>query len=79
MACCNPTIIPFFNTPSTTFGYGPSMASQYGQAPKVDVLYWDGTQYVSAGIMTQVKFDTYPVTQVTVDHGGNSTGLIKIS
>jgi hypothetical protein len=55
------------------------MASQYGQAPKVDVLYWDGTQYVSAGIMTQIKFDTYPVTQVTVDHGGNSTGIIKIS
>jgi len=79
MPCCSPTIIAFHNTPSTTFGYGPSMVLQYGQAPKVDVIYWDGTKYVSAGIMTQIKFDTYPVTQVTVDHGGASSGLIKIS
>lgn len=79
MSCCNPTIVPFFNATSTTIGYGPSMVLQYGQAPKVDVLYWDGTQYIGAGIMTQIKFDTYPVTVITVDHGGGpATGLIKI-
>jgi hypothetical protein len=54
------------------------MQSQYGLAPNVTVNYWDGTQYVAAGIMTQVKFDTFPVTQITVDHGGPGTGLIKI-
>lgn len=59
--------------------YGPSMQLQYGNAPTVTVSYWDGTQYVAAGIMTQIKFDGYPVTSVTVDHGGSpSTGLIKI-
>jgi hypothetical protein len=54
------------------------MQSQYGNAPNVNVSYWDGTQYVAAGIMTQIKFDAYPVTQVIIDHGGPATGLIKI-
>jgi hypothetical protein len=78
MPCCNPTIIPFFNTPSTTISYGPAMATQYGAAPKVTVVYWDGVQYVAAGIMTQIKFDTFPVTSIVVDHGGPAIGLIKI-
>lgn len=80
MSCCSPTIIPFFNAATTTVSYGPAYQSQYGAAPNVTVSYWDGTQYVAAGIMTQIKFDTYPVTQITVDHGGDlATGLIKIS
>lgn len=78
MSCCNPTIIPFFKVASTTVSYGPSMQLQYGNVPNVTVSYWDGTQYVVAGIMTQVKFDTYPVTSITVDHGGIATGLLKI-
>lgn len=78
MSCCTPTIIPFFNVSSSTITYGPSMVLQYGVVPKVTVLYKDGTQYVSAGIGTQVKFDTYPVTEITVDHGGPAIGIIKI-
>jgi hypothetical protein len=54
------------------------MQAAYGDAPKVTVVYWDGTQYVAAGIFTSVSFDGYPVTSVTVDHGGSATGLIKI-
>lgn len=78
MSCCTPTIIPFFNTAASTVSYGPSMQSQYGLAPTVTVSYWDGTQYVAAGIMTQISFD-YPVTSITVDHGGSpSTGIIRI-
>jgi len=78
MSCCSPTIIPFFNEAVTTVNYGPAYVLQYGPAPTVDVLYWDGTQYVSAGITTEVKFDTVPVTLITVAHGGPATGLIKI-
>lgn len=78
MSCCNPTIIPFFNTATTSVSYGPALQQQYGPAPNVSVSYWDGTQYVASGIMTQIKFDTYPVTQIVVDHGGVSTGLLKI-
>jgi hypothetical protein len=58
--------------------YGPALQTQFGPAPNVTVTYWDGTQYVEAGIMTQVSLVGYPVTQIIVDHGGEATGLIKI-
>lgn len=79
MPCCSSTIQPFFNEASTTVIYGPSLQSQYGNAPKVSVLYWDGTQYVAAGIFTSIAFTGFPVTSITVDHGGVSTGLLKIA
>lgn len=78
MSCCNPTITTFFNVPSTTIGYGPSMQAAYGDAPKVTVVYWDGTQYVAAGIFTSVSFVGFPVTSIVIDHGGAATGLIKL-
>lgn len=80
MPCCPETIKPFFNETVTTINYGPSLQSAYGAAPKVTVLYWDGSQYVAAGIFTSVSFNTYPVGIITVDHGSDSaTGLIKLS
>lgn len=79
MPCCNPLIQTFFNVPSTTIGYSPSLQAQYGAAPKVTVLYWDGTQYVAAGIFTSIAFTGYPVTSIRVDHGSDAaTGIIKI-
>lgn len=78
MPCCNPLITHFFNEAVTTIGYSPSMQAQYGNAPKVTVLYWDGEQYVAAGIFTSIAFTGYPVTSITVDHGGGSVGIIKI-
>jgi hypothetical protein len=42
------------------------------------VFYWDGTNYVAAGIFTQIALTGYPVTGVTVDHGGPATGILKI-
>lgn len=79
MPCCNETITSFFNVASTTINYGPSLQAIHGPAPKVTVLYWDGTQYVAAGIFTSISFDTYPVTQITVNHGGSASGLIKLN
>lgn len=78
MSCCDPFIVPFFNKSSTAIGYGPSLRTKFGLAPNVSVSYWDGTQYVNAGIMTQIKFNTFPVTQILVDHGGPNTGFVKI-
>ena len=78
MSCCNPLVVPFFNTSTTIINYGPSLQYQYGPVPNINVSYWDGTQYVAAGITTQIKFN-YPVTVITVDHGSDgATGLIKI-
>lgn len=80
MACCQPYTEIFFNVSSTTIGYGPSFQAQYGAAPKVTVLYWDGTQYVAAGIFTSISFVGYPVTSIVIDHGSSSaTGIVKIS
>jgi hypothetical protein len=79
MSCCNPIIIQFYNKASSTISYGPALQTQFGLAPNVTVTYWDGTQYVAAGIMTQIKMIGYPVTSIVVDHGGApATGLIKI-
>jgi hypothetical protein len=79
MPCCEPTITHFSNVSSTTISYGPSLSTAHGPAPKVTVLYWDGTQYVAAGIFTSIAFDGYPVTSITVDHGSDSaTGIIKL-
>lgn len=78
MPCCNPLIQSFFNEAVTTIGYSPSMQEQYGDAPKVSVYYWDGTRYLAAGVFTSISFTGYPVTSVTVDHGGSSTGIVKL-
>jgi hypothetical protein len=80
MACCSPYVEHFSNVSSTTINYGASLQAAHGPAPKVTVLYWDGTQYVAAGIVTQVRFDTYPVTQIVIDHGSvdGATGLVKL-
>jgi len=79
MSCCNPLVVPFFNASVTTVNYGPSLQSKYGIVPNVNVSYWDGTQYVAMGISTQIKFNTYPVTVITVDHGSDAaTGYVKI-
>jgi len=82
MPCCNPFVETFFNVPSTTIGYGPSFQAQYGDAPKVTVLYWDedNEQYVAAGIFTSISFVGFPVTQININHGSDSaTGIVKIS
>jgi hypothetical protein len=79
MSCCSPYTETFFNVSSTTINYGPSFQALYGPAPKVTVLYWDGTQYVAAGIFTSIAFDGFPVTSITVDHGSDgATGIIKL-
>jgi hypothetical protein len=78
MPCCEPTISTFFDEEVTTISYGPSLQASYGAAPKITVLYWDGAQYVAAGIFTEIALDTYPVTSIQVTHGGASTGIIKI-
>jgi hypothetical protein len=78
MSCCPSQVTTFSNALSTTIAYSPAMQSQYGAAPKVTVLYWDGTQYVAAGIFTSIAFTGFPVTQITVDHGGPATGMVRI-
>lgn len=81
MPCCPSHILPFNNTLVSTIGYTETMRSIYGRYPDVQIYYReDSGEYVRAinpsGIRLTVNHDL--VETITVDHGGNSTGFIKI-
>ena len=69
MICCPANITPFANATVTTVPY-------IGNRPIVSVMYLqpDGSLIV-AGIFTQIQITP---TDVIVDHGGPSNGLIKL-
>lgn len=80
MSCCNPLTVPFFNVSQTVIEYSSSLRALYGDAPRISVYYQDNDLiYHAAGIMTQIKFDTFPVNTITVDHGGPAKGKIIIT
>lgn len=51
------TIVPFFHTSNTVVNYTPAMRAQYGAIPRIQVYYWDGVQYIAAGIFTRVALN----------------------
>lgn len=66
MTCCNVTIQTFAGEAVTTMEY-------IGVRPTVEALYLiDGTWQTVASVITITD------TQVIVDHGGISTGAIKL-
>lgn len=80
MACCTPTIVPFTNVSSTTFGYSAPFVAKYGSTPRTKLYYWDAdakNYYNNNGIPeSEIKFDGE---NIFVDHGGPASGYIKIS
>lgn len=80
MPCCPETIIPFVNQILTSVGYGSSMIEKHGTHPQVTVLYFDEVNggLVATGLYTRVAFQGNPPVAITVNHGGLSTGVIKI-
>jgi hypothetical protein len=73
---CEPTIIQFTNVPKVTIPYTQSLKDKYGDAPDVQVWVSDGTNLVNMGI--SAVFDGYPVNTISVDLGGNGSGIIRI-
>ena len=68
MSCCTQTIVPFVNQASTTIPYT-------GDKPTVSTYYnIDGVWQV-AGVFTPIVITD---SSVTVDHGGNATGVLKL-
>lgn len=69
MQCCNINIISFSLVTSSTIAY-------VGNKPTVSVVYLqpDGT-FLQAGVFTQIIFTT---TDVSINHGGLSSGVIKL-
>lgn len=69
MPCCNVTILPFVNVSTTVIPYT-------GDRPTVSVSYFvDGVWY-ALGVESVVQINP---TNVTVTHGGLSTGTIKLT
>lgn len=68
MPCCNVTILPFVNVPSTVIPYT-------GDKPTVSVSYFvDGVWY-GLGVTTAIQINA---TNVTIQHGGNQTGVVRM-
>ena len=69
MACCPYQTFAFFNAFVTTVPW-------VQPNPIVEVLYREGGIWTQAGILTRVEITP---TEIIVDHGGNFSGLIKVS
>lgn len=68
MSCCNVILTPFSGATSTVVPY-------VGDRPTVSVSYLvDGVWYAT-GVATVVQINA---TNVTVTHGGSSTGVVKL-
>lgn len=70
--CCDQNTTNFVNESVTTVAYG----GEYGEHPLVEVVYYDGVNWIQQGMFTQVRIEPG---QIVVDHGGNATGLIKLT
>lgn len=68
MICCITSITPFVNQATTTIPYS-------GDKPTLMVSYLIEGVWQALGVVTnQVLTDT----EVVIDHGGLSTGIIKV-
>lgn len=77
MSCCTPIITTFVNAEQTVIPFGDLQKAIYGQVPNVKVLYLQDGEFIEAtGFMTAITLDE---SQITVNHGGPATGIIKIN
>jgi hypothetical protein len=75
--CSYPTIESFTDQESLVIPYTAEMVLKYGDVPTVQVWIYDGlNRLVNVGV--SVIFDAVPVTEITIDFGGISSGLIVI-
>lgn len=75
MRCCPETIVPFTNQSVTDIPY----ALEYGNKPVVTALYLVAGEWIAEGVLTSIKLIGSPTSLIRVDHGGPSTGIIKLS
>lgn len=72
MTCCESILQTFTEELITTVPYN----GEFGDEPQVDVMYLVGDEWHAAGVFTSISRTP---TEITVDHGGEATGVIKIS
>lgn len=74
---CDPTIITFTNETNLAITYTASLQAQYGNFPSVEVWIYVGSDLVRMPGL-EVKFDSYPPNTISIDMGGNASGILKI-
>lgn len=73
MQCCPDNTTGFVNQTATDVPY-------FGTSkPMVTVLYVNNGVWTSAGVFTSIQLQGSPTNNIHVDHGGQMTGLIKLS
>jgi hypothetical protein len=76
--CCEETKFQFNNASTTTIAYSDAMRDMYGTQPRVFVWYYDpvtGEFYLST-FFTVIKFNG---SNINIDHGGPSTGIVVVT
>lgn len=68
MSCCTQNIHTFVNETVTVL--------PYTGVPDVRVFYKVGESYEAAGVFTLISISP---TQITIDHGGPATGVVKLN
>jgi hypothetical protein len=85
--CCGETTeIKFIDALETIIPYGPVLQAKHGITPTVFVMYYepgpDGDEENSffriGGTLTPIFLDGDPTTQIRINHGGKSTGIVKL-
>lgn len=74
---CEPEVYQFNNLANITIPYIASLQARFGTVPTVQVwIYNDSGELVNMGVVA--TFDAMPPTQISVDFGGISSGIIVI-
>lgn len=74
---CDPTIIEFTLQATMVIPWTAFLEAKYGTTPNVQVwVYDENNELVKIGM--RVALDAYPPTEIRLDFGGVSSGIIKI-
>ncbi len=74
---CSPVEIQFSNASTMTIPWTAYLSERYGNTPSIDVwVYDENGDLIKPGIVA--KLDGYPPSQILLDFGGNSSGIVKI-
>lgn len=74
---CEPLEIPFVHQSTMTIPWTAYLMDRYGATPSVEVWVRDENgDLIKPGVV--VKMDDYPPTQISIDFGGDASGVVKI-
>lgn len=80
ICCREESIFVFTDEEQTEIGYSSLLLGRHGGYPQVRVFYWDGeTGFLIGGtVFTRISMVGSPPTKIKIDHGGRSSGIIKL-